>query len=97
MDRDPFYKFYEPKNLGIFTTKQVMEENLPILYVAHEDNGDWQFLCGTTNDNADLMLVCIEDIVKKDPTLNILFDLSYGMCAERGSIKDKWQRLPMEE
>lgn len=92
LDRDTHFKFYEPKNLGVYTTRRVIEDKYPILYVHHEKDGDWQFLCGTTNESEDCKLVCLEDIVKLDPTINALFDLPYGWKAERKMVLDMWDR-----
>src|SRR5690606_16004556 len=44
LDRNTDLKFFEDKNLGVFTTKQFIEGNLPIVRVTHDEEGDWQFL-----------------------------------------------------
>src|SRR5262249_53297505 len=50
LDREPEWSFRELKNFGVFTTRRVIEDHLPILLVAHDrEDGAWQFLCGTTN------------------------------------------------
>ena len=33
-----------------FTTKNIVHNNYPILTVAHDHDGDWQFLCGYVDD-----------------------------------------------
>lgn len=95
LDRSSEFRFREERNLGIYTTRQVLE-GLPILHVSHENDGDWQFLCDTTTDVADLKLVCLEEIVKRDPTINDLYDLNYGWSAWRESREDEWQRWEQE-
>lgn len=91
LDRNAGFKFREEKNLGIFTTRQWLELNKPILRVVHDYDGNWQFLTGDQLPE-DIRLVCLEEVVQRDTTLNDIFDLDYGECAERESIDDKWTR-----
>jgi hypothetical protein len=90
LDRDQDFKFREERNLGVFTTRQVLE-GLPILRVSHNSNGDWQFLCDTTTDVADLKVVALEVITKRDSSVNELFQLNYGWAAWRETPDDDWE------
>lgn len=92
LDRKMDFKYLEPDNLAIFTTKFVLNLERPILEVYHETDGDWQFLCGTTNEGADLKLICLKDIVKLDNSVNELFNLGFGEYAWRQNRDDKWKR-----
>ena len=48
------WPFADPRNVAVITTRQVFREGLPVLLVTHdEDDGDWQFVCGTTNELGD--------------------------------------------
>lgn len=91
LDRNFDFKFREAKNLGVFTTRQHLELDKPILTVLHDEEGDWQFL---TNDQEeeDARVIYLEDIIKRDATLNELFNLGYGEYAERGSLDQQWIR-----
>ncbi len=60
--------------------------------VIHKDEGDWQFLCDTTYEVADLKVVALEALVKRDPTLNDLFQLNYGWQAWRVVKAADWQK-----
>ena len=53
------WPFSEPSNLAAFTTTHVLREGYPVLLVSHDHDGDWQFLCGTTNDSAHGAIVCL--------------------------------------
>lgn len=91
LDRNTDFKFREARNLAIFTTRQWLENNDPILRVVHEENGDWQFL--TKNIDFDQgKLVALEQMILKDESLNEVFDLDYGEEAERNYIGWKWKR-----
>ena len=95
LDRNAEFKFRESKNLGIYTTRQWLELDQPILRVVHEFDGDWQFLTGDQMPE-DIKLVCLEEIVKKDNSLNEVFDLEYGESAERDYINGLWTRTKIE-
>jgi hypothetical protein len=91
LDRNSNFKFREERNAAVFTTRQVLEGS-PILRVIHEANGDWQFLCDTSYDIADLKVVRLDEIAKRDPTLNELFQLNYGWQARRIVAASEWQK-----
>jgi hypothetical protein len=90
LDRNLDFKFREEHNLAVFTTRQVLK-GLPVLRVIHEINGDWQFLCDTTYEVDDLKIVALAEIVRRDPTLNELFQLNYGWQARRVVEAADWQ------
>jgi hypothetical protein len=90
LDRSHDFKFREERNLAVFTTRQVLEGQ-PILRVSHETDGDWQFLCDTTTKLTDARVVCLEELVKRDPTVNNLFQLPYGWFAWREALDADWQ------
>ncbi|MBP2616652.1 DUF4262 domain-containing protein [Chryseobacterium jejuense] len=85
LDRNADFKFREAKNIAIFTTKQWLEFDKPILCVIHDNDGDWQFLTGNQIIE-DAKLVALEQMTLKDKTLNEVFDLDYGEQAEREYI-----------
>jgi hypothetical protein len=92
LDRNANFKFNEPKNLTIFTTRQWLEEQKPILRVIHDNDGDWQFLTGDQIPE-DIKIVALEQLIKCDNTLNEVFDLEYGQEAERDFIGGQWTRI----
>lgn len=96
LDRNADFKFREPKNLGVFTTKQHLEKNMPILHVVHDWDGDWQFLTGDQTEK-DGKLVSLGCMVDRDKTLNDIFDLDYGEKAVRKFIGDDWERNDIED
>jgi hypothetical protein len=69
------WPFNLPVETGVFTTRQVLEGLEPIREVYHDPDGDWQFLCGTTLDAADLKLVCLGCMVERDITIGELADI----------------------
>jgi hypothetical protein len=91
LDRNADFKFKEEKNLAVFTTRQWLELNKPILRVVHDIDGDWQFLTGDQMPK-DIKIVALEQMILKDKTLNQVFDLDYGEEAEREYIGENWKR-----
>lgn len=90
LDRNTDFKFYEERNLGVYTTKQAFDSE-PILYVYHNEDGDWQFHTSPEPNLDDAILVCLEEITKLDPSVNDLFHLQYGWTAYRDTIGDDWK------
>lgn len=96
LDRNAGFKFREAKNLGIFTTRQWLELDWPILRVVHDFDGDWRFLTGDQLPE-DGRLVCLDEVVQKDATLNDVFNLEYGEVADRAHLRGKWTRRKFDK
>jgi len=90
--RDHDWSFHEGKNHAAFTTKRVLNGSHPILLVSHDNEGDWQFLCGTTNRPSDGKIVCLGDIIKRDASIAEVANLPEGWQAVRNSPTGKWRR-----
>ena len=94
-EANSIWPFDEPTNLATFTTTKVIHENYPILLVTHDEHdGGWQFLCGTTNASKDALIVALNSIYKRDPSVGELSDLPMGWQASRESPMSPWQREP---
>lgn len=89
LDRNVDFKFYEERNLGVYTSQSVLDGK-PILEVYHDEDGDWQFLSGEKQELENIKLVSIENLVKMDTSLNRLFSLNYGESAYRKSPQSEW-------
>ena len=61
LDRNIDFKFREERNLDVFTTRQWLEQNDPVLRVVHDEDGDWQFLTGNQIID-DARLVSLEEM-----------------------------------
>ena len=90
------WPFHDAVNTAVFTTRPVLE-GLPIVEVYHDHDGDWQFLCGTTIDEADIKLVCLGCMVERDASLADLAKMPLGWCAVRDSPDDDWVMEECEE
>lgn len=90
------WPFEEPIDAAVFSTRQVLSNSSPILEVYHDHDGDWQFLCGTTQEAADLKVVCLGCMLERDSTLASLADLPIGWVASRREHAEAWTREPYE-
>jgi len=84
-------KFKDILNTAIFTTKHVVQDNSPILYVYHYDDGSWQFN-GSERDlkDEDYKVISLGEILEIDKSLIELEDLPLGFEAIRTSKEQPW-------
>jgi hypothetical protein len=97
---DGDWPFDDEIDTAAFTTVRVLEGRLPILEVYHDHDGDWQFLCGTTNATADCRLICMGCVYERFPDMGTFADLPPGWMAFREDERAAWQRsahVPSED
>lgn len=85
------FPFKDDPNTAAFTCRHVLEEKQPILYVSHDPDGYWQFLCGRTHQESDARIVSLESVLKTDSSLKAIATLDYHQTAERESENDEWE------
>jgi hypothetical protein len=87
------WMFADSPSVAAFTTRFVLDGSRPILLISHDqDDGAWQFLCGTTNDPEDGRVVGLGTIVRIDPSVEAVADLPLGWRAYRASNSAPWTR-----
>lgn len=85
------YKFSDAENTAVFTCNHIIDEKSPILYATHDEEGDWQFLCGGNNHTeANAKIISLKQAVELDNTLNELYEMPVGVGAEREKVGAKW-------
>jgi len=85
------WPFDQPKDCAVITLKAVMANNAPILWVYHDlDDHGWQFL--STNDFSvdDAMVVSLENMIQRDPSLFTIADIQPGYHAYRATKNEDW-------
>jgi hypothetical protein len=87
------WPFDQPRNCAVFTTREVMESEEPILLVSHDvEDHAWQFI-GSTHGNLDnAKIIALQEAVELDPTVLELSDLPVGWQAVRQTRDDAWVR-----
>jgi hypothetical protein len=87
------WPFDQAPNVAAITTRQVLEDGLPILCVTHySDDHDWAFVCGTTDATEDGRVITMEEALNLDPTLRTIADLPPGWTAWRQQVGAAWHR-----
>jgi hypothetical protein len=85
-------KISDSLNTAVFTTKYVMRNNSPIIYVSHDDEGYWLFVGKETNlQDEEYMLVSLDEIIKHDATVIEVADLPRGGEAIRKDENSPWR------
>ncbi|MFD0696357.1 hypothetical protein ACFQZT_20030 [Paenibacillus sp. GCM10027628] len=80
------WPFEDPANVAVFTTKQIIEKQKPILFVTHdEEDGAWQSHEGDLTSNEDARIASLLQIVTLDPSIMDLADLPFGWEVSRNS------------
>ena len=92
-------KFSEDLNTAVITTKFILEDKSPILYVFHyEEDGMWQFSGNENeiNDN-DYKVISLQEIINIDSSILEIANLALNHMAFRESKKDSWKIKPIED
>ena len=87
------FSFQEDRHTAVYTCQRVMD-GAPILMVAHDEDGDWQFLCGGDHEEEgedEGKLACLECLVAGDPSLNQIAGMCTGAQAERADRESEWE------
>ncbi len=79
----------ENYNQAVYTLKQIFQ-GAPILLVVHDEDGEWQFLTGEMVTEADMMLVSLADVLKRDASLKQVLDIPLGSSATRVKEGSSW-------
>jgi hypothetical protein len=93
------YKFTEPKDAACFICNHILDGERPILYASHDkDDSSWQFLCGQDDHTAEnIRIIGLGQAAEIDNSLNDLYEMPIGVCAERNKVGDNWTPYKMEK
>ncbi len=84
------FPFADDPRTACFTCCHVLEENKPILYVSHDEDGYWQFLCGKEHSQEEARIVSLATILSIDESVANLANLDYGTYAVSKSPTSNW-------
>ena len=91
------WPFKDKKDVITITTKGIIEEGKPILYVSHdEDDGMWQFLDGTGLTEEDARVVSLKEIYELDSSIGDISTMPCGWNAWMDNEDDEWKMAQME-
>ncbi len=84
-------------NTVAITTRSVMYDGAVVIRVILDSEGYWQFLPGSALDEAEAMVVSVQQVLNGDPTLQELMTLPYGSLATRTGRDENWSNQPFVE
>ena len=85
-------------NQAVFTTKNVMNNKMPIVRVTHDHDGSWQFFDAvSTNSFENAMLVSLKNIIDTDSSIIEVINIGEGHRAEREEKNKPWTISSFEE
>ena len=87
------WPFDDAENTAVITLTRIVDGSQPILYVVHDEDGDWQFLDGSDVSEEDASTVSLKNVATRDPSIKALADLPAGWAAERTHVGQEWQRF----
>jgi hypothetical protein len=87
------WPFHDAENTAVITLTRIVDGSQPILYVVHDEDGDWQFLDGGDVSEEDAATVSLRNVCERDPSIKSLADLPLGWAAERVAVDQEWQRF----
>ncbi|NND99108.1 MAG: hypothetical protein HKN47_17460 [Pirellulaceae bacterium] len=87
------WPFEAAENTAVITLTRIIDGSRGILYVVHDDDGDWQFLDGGDVTEDDAATVSLKNVANLDPSILLLADLPIGWAAERIAVDKPWQRF----
>ena len=87
------WPFDDAENAAVISFTRIMDGSQPILYVVHDEEGDWQFLDGGDVSEEDAATVSLKRVAQHDPSVKSLADLPVGWAAERAGVDQEWQRF----
>lgn len=92
----PDWPFPDPISTAAFCTGKVAREDFDVLRVAHDFNGDWQFLDGTTDEPGECVMLCLGCIFENHADMAAIADLPRGWGACRDVSGAEWERWELD-
>jgi hypothetical protein len=95
--KDPAWPFAEPHSHVVITSRQVATGKEPIRFVGRDDEGDWQFVCNTTEDEADIVATTLGWVFDHDPSVKEGAKTKPGEAIVRSGPRAKWTKTKVPE
>lgn len=93
---DTNWPFDQAPNVAAITTRQIIEEHLPVLRVVHyADDHSWAFTCDTTSETEDARIIGMAEVMEMDQTLKGIASLRPGWGASRSVVGGAWSEYEL--
>jgi hypothetical protein len=78
-------------NTYIITTKNIINNNFPIIRVIHDEDGDWQFLGDEENlTEDDAVVISIDELLSIDKSIKEVLNMTIDKQAMRINKESPW-------
>lgn len=84
------YPFEDSQDTAIIICRHIVNEGKSILFVSHEKDGMWQFMCGGIHIMEDAMVVSLKEAYDIDNSVGVLSKMPCGYYAERETQNSDW-------
>ena len=84
------FPFADAPDTAVFTCCHVLNGERPILYVSHDEDGYWQFLCGAEHSDEEARIVSLLSILQLDSSVGDLAQMERGYYTESMDDKSNW-------
>ena len=86
------------RDYGVFCCPHIFRNERPVLLVARDPDGYWQFLCGQEDEDFQQgHHVGVGHLLERDPTLEDMANIEISTGARRKSIDSTWQFFNLDE
>jgi len=79
------------------TEKVIVEKQKPVLYVFHDEDGDWQFLSAEDTKMVEVFTLPLREMFEYDVSLKEISDLPKGWRAKRSDSSKVWERINIKD
>ncbi len=76
------FPFADVPETMCFTCSHVLNDKEQVLYISHDEDCCWQFLCGRNHTEDEARIVSLAEMLKIDKSVAKFADLKLGECAE---------------
>ena len=83
----------EIKDPIAITERPVVERKKTVLYVFHDDDGDWQFLSSEDSHSVEVFTLPLNEMFDFDTRLKEINDLPIGWRANWNDTNKTWERI----
>ena len=90
MDDKEFFPFADEPNTAAIVCRHVLCREKPILRIAHDEDGYWQFLCGGEHTADDGRIISLKEAFDLDKSVGNAAFIQYGESVERIDTESEW-------
>ena len=84
------FPFSDKPNTAVITCLHVLNHERPILHVTHDEDGDWQFLCGEEHRVDEARVIALDEAYELDRSVGKLAEMADGHSADRKDESSDW-------